>query len=296
MNHLVEAFLFRSIGFFLQRLPLKAVRKLAALVGAVVYRSIPIRKGLTLSQLRFAFPDCDEAWIRSTARASYVNLVTTIFELLWTPRLTPEMMDSQFRIHGEDVLRHAMKKGFGVVIVSGHLGNWEWMSICVGHLLKLSLTVPVHPLHNPRVDAIVERYRTMFGSSVVPLSNAVRTVITKLRSRGVVAMLADQSGPTGSIYAEFFGRPAATYEGPAFFALRCASPVIMTYNVRASDGTYDVFFEELSAGDLSGSNAAAVETLTRRHVKALEGIIRRNPGSWLWQHKRWKHSHLVEGA
>ena len=36
--------------------------------------------------------------------------------------------------------------------------------------------------------------------------------------------------------------------------------------------------------------------LTRRYVRYLEAVIRRNPDMWLWTHKRWKHSWKNEYA
>jgi Kdo2-lipid IVA lauroyltransferase/acyltransferase len=270
--------------------PLGTVRMLARGCAGILFTLLPIRKRVTINQLHRAFPDEPEEWIRVTARESYINLVTTIFELMWTPRLTPEIMKQQYHIHRVDILQRAIKRGYGVVIISGHVGNWEWMAVCVGYLLDLSLMIIVHPLHNPGVNKLVEELRTQFGNRNVPLANAIRPVLTELRNRGTVAMLADQSGPSGSIYPDFFGRPAATYEGPAYFALKCQSSVIMTYNIRRPDGSYDLFFDELPAADLTDASKESIEELTRRHVDALETIIRKQPGIWLWQHKRWKHA------
>jgi len=274
----------------LQLLPLGVVRVMARGFAMLAYYVIPIRKKLTLLQLRRAFPDLQEGEIIRIARESYVNLVTTIFELMWTPRLNDELLQHILRIRNPDVLENARRRGSGLVLMSGHFGNWEWLNIGVPRLLGFSVTTIVHPLHNPAVDELVESWRTMWGSRVVPMGISIREIIRTLRSRGIIGMIADQSGPSGAYYVRLFGRYAATYEGPAAFALRTGAPVVIGFAVRASDGNYDVELEEISTRDLGVEEEERIRELTRRHVRALERQVAAHPGQWLWQHKRWKHA------
>ena len=125
---------------------------------------------------------------------------------------------------------------------------------------------------------------------------AIREVVRTLRERGIVAILADQSGPGGGLFVDFFGRPAATYEGPAIFALKYGAPVLMGLGVRRADGGYDVRLEPIAVDDLSGATEENIRIFTERHVKVLEQGIRQHPGHWLWQHRRWKHSPPAAGA
>ncbi len=282
--------LFAGIARMLQLLPLGVVRVMARGFAMLAYYVIPIRKKLTLLQLRRAFPDLQEGEIIRIARESYVNLVTTIFELMWTPRLNDELLQHILRIRNPDVLENARRRGSGLVLMSGHFGNWEWLNIGVPRLLGFSVTTIVHPLHNPAVDELVESWRTMWGSRVVPMGISIREIIRTLRSRGIIGMIADQSGPSGAYYVRLFGRYAATYEGPAAFALRTGAPVVIGFAVRASDGNYDVELEEISTRDLGVEEEERIRELTRRHVRALERQVAAHPGQWLWQHKRWKHA------
>lgn len=290
MKSVLEYALFAGIASLLQLLPLAGVRRAARVAAWVFWHVIPIRRGLTLMQLRIAFPDRSEDEIREIARASFVNLVTTIFELMWTPRLDAETLGRVLHLRNPEVIVQAARRGRGVILMSGHFGNWEWLSIGVAALLSLPFTVIVHSIHNPRVDTLVEGWRAHFGNRTVPMGVSVREIIHALRNRGAVAMLADQSGPSGAIYVRYFGRPAATYEGPATFALRLGAPVIMGYSYRRDDGDYDVVVEEIPTQDLDGFTETNVRELTRRHVRALERAVRAHPSLWLWQHKRWKHA------
>ncbi len=282
--------LFATTAACVQLLPLRLVRVFAHALALFAFHILRVRRGLTITQLRYAFPEWSDARVHDTARATYKNLITVILELMWTPRLTRTPLEHIVRLRNPEVLRHAVARGRGVVLMSGHFGNWEWLSIGVARLLDMSFTVIVHPLHNPKVDVLVERWRTMLGNRIVPMGLSIREIITTLRSRGIVALLADQSGPSGAIYAPFFGRPAATYEGPASFALKTGAPIIMGFAVRAEDGMYDVHVEEIPTADLPDASEDSIRKLTLRHVQALEAEVRKHPEQWLWQHKRWKHT------
>ncbi|MBR9976659.1 MAG: lysophospholipid acyltransferase family protein [Bacteroidetes bacterium] len=286
----LEYMLFAGIAGLLRLLPLRGVRLFARWTATLVWYCVPVRKALTLMQLRSAFPDREDKEIRAIARGSYHNLITTIFELMWTPRLDDEMLARIITVRNPEVIERTMRRGSGAVFMSGHFGNWEWMSIGAARLLSVQMTVIVHSIHNRAVDDLVEAWRGHFGNRIVPMGVSIREIILALRNRGAVALLADQSGPSGSLYVPFFGRPAATYEGPATFALRMGAPVIMVFSLRREDGNYEIHAEEIPTHDLKGCSEENVRELTRRHVRVLERIIREHPSHWLWQHKRWKHA------
>jgi KDO2-lipid IV(A) lauroyltransferase len=289
VNARVQYLVFAGLAALLQRLPLRSVRAAARAVAAVVFAVIPVRKDVTLKQIRDAFPSMTEAEVRATARASYRNLFITLFELMWTPRLNDEIIAREVHYSNIEVFRELQKRGRGLVIMSGHFGNWEWLSICSARVLGFSYLAIVHPLHNAGVNALIEGYRTKFGTRIVPMGLSIREVIRTLRDRGVVAILGDQSGPSNALFVPLFGRPAATYEGPAAFALRSGAPMVMTFCLRRADGGYDILAEEIPTADLEGATEANIRELTRRHVRSLERMIAQQPGDWLWQHKRWKH-------
>jgi Kdo2-lipid IVA lauroyltransferase/acyltransferase len=286
----IEYLLFAGVARLVQSLPLSVVRSIARRLGASLFRFFPMRKALTLMQLRAAFPEKDDAEIRRIARGSYVNLITTIFELMWTPRLTDDIIAREIRVQNPELFHSVLRRGKGIILMTGHFGNWEWLSIGTARVLGHHYMVVVHPIHNPSVDELVEHWRTMHGNRVVPMGVAIREIVRTIRERGIIAMIADQSGPSGAYYVRLFGRHAATYEGPAVFALKTGAPIMIGFARRQPDGHYELMIEELPTQDLKGASEENLRELTRRHVRVLERAIREQPDHWLWQHKRWKHA------
>ena len=288
MAYLIQYWLFRSFAFLLQSMTLHCVRITARSLGLLAACCFPFRRSVIIEQLQRAFPEKGRREISSIARQSYVNLVTTVCELIWTPCLTRETMDREMRLVNVEAVLRARERGHGIVFVTGHYGNWEWIPHPLTASLGIRILAIVHPLHNVRVDAAVESYRRTHGIRLVDMKHAAREALNALHGGDAMLIVADQSAPRESIFVRFLGRPAATFKGPAMFALKTGAALIAVFSLRRADGGYDLLFREVPAGDLTGASDRNIGELTRRHVKVLESMVRERPGEWLWHHRRWK--------
>jgi len=255
-----------------------------------VYYVVPVRKALVISNLCHAFPDKSQEEIQHIALKNYQNIFQTFFETLWIQRISEHQIRNIVNIPQLPLLDEMVSRGKGLIMLSGHLCNWELIALAVGMLSGHPLQIIVKKQHNPFADRLMNRLRTKFNNTVVDMDRAPRETLKRLREGGVVAMLADQSGPAEGLFVDYFGRPASTHIGPAVFFLRTNAPIIMTYGIRNSDGTFDVSFEEVPTSDVSGTDDQKIRTITERHVKMLEQFVRKHPDQWLWMHKRWKHT------
>ena len=290
MKTFLEYQLFRAFAFLIRSFSLPSVRRLSRFLTFLIYYVVPIRRAVTLQQLRAAFPELPDNRIREIAFGSYVNLVTVLLEMLWIPNLKDEKLQDAVHLVQPDVVPNIIRRGKGVIILMGHFGNWEMSAVALAKMMGISITFIVHPQKNKYIADAVNDIRSSKGNVMVDWKMGVRHIYTALRSRGCVGILADQSGPQESIFIPFFNRPAATYEGPAIFALRFGVPLCMVFPIRRSDGNYDLHAVEVQTDDLHDAGEKNIRELTGRHVCMLEEYIRKYPDLWLWQHKRWKHS------
>lgn len=290
MKNVAEYLLLSSFRFLLLLFPFPAVQKLGKAFGSFVFYFLPVRKKLVLNNLRRSYPEKTEQEIREIARRNYRHIFATFFEIFWLSRLTANQVRKYVRMPQMDFMSKQLAKGKGLIMLSGHFGNWELIALAVGLLSNLSLTIIVKKQRNPYVDKVMTAMRTKFNNTVVDMDNAPREIIRKLRENGVVAMLADQSGPEEGLFINFFNRPASTHLGPAVFSLRTGAPIVMGFIIRNDNGMFDVAFEEIPMDDITGTDEEKIKTLTERHVKMLEKYVRLYPDQWLWMHKRWKHT------
>lgn len=289
-DHL-QSGLIKLLGIFLRRFSLRRVQKMAASLGRFFYRHFPIRKDVALANLKMCFPEKGSDEIEAIIEKTYVNVATVFLEFLYFPKFTKENIGEvlDFPDESRRLIRSALSRGKGLILISGHFGNWELGALAIGAFSSKQLTIIVHPFHNKAVDKFVNEYRSLLGNSTVPMDNSVRTSLYTLRENGIVALLADQSSAKESLPARLFGIDIPTFQGPALFALRTRAVVATGFPTRKNDGTYRLDLNEIDYGDLRDDSETNVAELTQRHVNALEKVIRKYPENWLWFHKRFKH-------
>jgi KDO2-lipid IV(A) lauroyltransferase len=264
----------------------------AAIAGAIArfgYWPLGIRAGVVRRQIAAAFPDLPRDRVVEIARAAYDNLGRVAVEATLLSRQGPSAVLEHFAESPEwDVVARAHAKGKGVVLMAGHLGNWELSGAYVA-----ARGVPVFPIargmSNPLSDRFIRRTRERLGMDVMHDQESVRKVPRALRDGHTVGFLSDQATVgLASTFVAFFGRPAKTPRGAAVFALRLGAPVVMIHAVRRDDGRYEFIAQELPVPD-TGDRENDVDTLIASFSSALEALVRRFPGQYFWQHRRWKH-------
>lgn len=258
-------------------------------LGALGYRPLGIRRGVVERQIAAAFPDRDAGNVAHLARAAYEHLGRTAVETALLPSLGPDRILDLFEaVEGWSIVEERLARGKGLIVVSGHLGNWELGGAYVA-ARGLPVDVVARAMANPLFDRYLTATRERIGMNVVHDADAVRRVPRALRSGRVVAFLVDQ-GVIGlaSTWVPFFGRFAKTPRGPAVFALRLGAPVVFGAAVRKPSGRYLLSFEPIDVphtGDLD----ADVDAIVANYTGVLESWVRRVPEQYFWHHRRWKH-------
>ena len=289
---LVHRLEYGALRLFSGALSLFDVRTASRAAGKFTelgYSPLKIRRGVTERQIAAAFPKWRPQKVEETARESYRNLGRVAIEATLLSRGTAKDVLDLFRPSPSwSVLESALARGKGVILVAGHLGNWELSGAYVA-----AKGVPVHPIargmSNPLSDAYFRRTRERLGMHIMHDQEAVRRVPRVLRDGHTVGFLSDQATVgLASTFIPFFGRPAKTPRGAAVFALRGDYPVVMIHAVRGPDDRYEFMAEEIPVLD-TGDRERDVDDVMQRFTWALERMVTKYPGQYFWQHRRWKH-------
>ena len=187
---------------------------------------------------------------------------------------------------GLDALRAALTEGRGLVITSGHFGNWE---VAGSSLAAYGMPVDavMQRLRNTDVNAYVQRVRNRLGMGLIDRSSAWDRLRASLEAGKIVAFVADQDARERGVFVPFFGRPASTHRAPALLALRADAPFFVGGALRIGPRRYRswaVRLEPPAEGDIG----RRVLELTRAWSAELERRIRLSPEQYFWHHRRWK--------
>jgi len=273
----------------LLRLPSwRVASSVGGMLGRFAYRPVGIRRGVVERHLAAAFPDMPVDERTRTARAAYESLGRTSIEtavLAGTPR--ERLLAMVAETDGWELLDEALAHGKGVILATGHLGNWE-----LGGAYIAARGVPVSAITrrmaNPLFDHYLRGTRAAMEVEVIHDAVAVRRVPRALAEGRLIAFLCDQDGiGLASTYVPFFGRPARTPRGPGVFALRLGTPVLFAACLRRPDGRYRIVFDTVPVRD-TGERERDVDAIVTAFTQRLEAEVRRTPGQYFWHHRRWK--------
>ncbi len=263
------------------RLPWSWQRGIAAGFGAFAFHCVPIRRHVTLVNLRVCFPELTETARRTLARRHYQSLALGILEVgrSWWRRpadLPP------CRVEGLAGLERVRAAGRGVLLVSGHFTTLE----IAGRLL--SLRTPLSCLYrdpnNPVLAALFRHHRGQWLRQAISM-NDLNGLFRALRGGETVWYAPDQGKWTQqSAVLPFFGRPAITNASTARLAKMTGAAVFTFFPRREPDGTYVLTISP----ELTEIPGPDPEADTLRLIGLLEQAVRAAPEQYLWVHRRFK--------
>jgi KDO2-lipid IV(A) lauroyltransferase len=281
-------YILYSLVWLLSLLPLGLARAMGRLLGRLFQRLDKKHRRIVRDNLAPSFPDKDKAWVERTTRGVFEHIGMVAMEVPYLIRLKPETLMKRVRVHGREHIDRLIEQGSGFLILTGHIGNWEWSGIMLG-LIGVPAAVVARPLDFAPAEKLVTCWRSKSGNAIIPKLRSARALLRVLKNQGVAALLLDQNVDWyDGEWVDFFGRPACSNKGMALLARAYDAPVIPAYLHRAPDGKFDLRIEPPIPVVKTSDKTKDVWQNTQNYTKALENAIRRYPEQWFWLHQRWK--------
>ncbi|MDQ2917889.1 MAG: 4'-phosphopantetheinyl transferase superfamily protein [Pseudomonadota bacterium] len=263
--------------------------------GQVFFHLLPFRRHVVVENLRRVFGAAvPAAEIERLAKAHYAHLWQLVVEFFRFRWLSAARKRALVRVENLDIFVDAFRRGGGVLLLTGHFGNWEVATVA-GIQKYPEVRGRFHFLRRPIkprwLDALVTRRFNASGIGVIGKRGSLDRIVSLLERGDVVVFPFDQyAGGADGIDVEFFGEPAGTFKSLAVIALATGAPVLPAACWREEGGTHVLQFEEpVAAVDVANVNESIVRT-TRAYNAALERLVVRHPEQWWWVHRRWKRA------
>jgi KDO2-lipid IV(A) lauroyltransferase len=274
-----EYWLARFVLATLSLTPLRTANALARIYVRLLDLALPRLRRTALKNLEMAgFAGRERITI-----GVFNSIARLIVSFARFPKITRENIHHWIRYEGLENFEQARSLGKGVLVATGHLGNWE-LSAFAHAYLSAPMNIVVRPIDNRRIDALVESRRELSGNRAISKKDAARGILRALAAGEAVGVLIDQNTTADQgAWIDFFGIPACA--GSAFVKLahHSGAPVIPGYALWSDkEGRYVLQFEP--AVEITGDVAQDTQ---RVHAR-LEAAIRKHPDQWLWIHRRWK--------
>ena len=186
-----------------------------------------------------------------------------------------------------DVMEVLEDPGQGLIMASGHFGNWE---IAAQYLSRFKPVAGItRAMNNPRVEELIQRRKPRYRFHPIPKYAAdPRRFIKLLQDGEILALLTDQHARTGGMAIEFFGHPASTYTTAAMLHLVARTPLCFAACRRTGPMRFELHSSPLIEHRRSGDKQADVRAILSALNHHLQAAIRRDPDQYLWGHRRWR--------
>lgn len=261
--------------------------------GRMIYRFFPLRRSVVMANLGLVFgKTLKPRQLEDLAKAFYGHHLKNIFEVIKLPFMTAGQKSRLVKIEGGENLSEALDEGNGVILLTGHFGNWE-LSTVVGLAKFREYFGRFHFIRRPLKpkwfnDLVMRRFHKA-GFGTLGKSGSLDEILDQLEKNNIVVSIFDQYAvPKFGITSDFFGHPAGTFKSLAVLAQCTNAVVIPASSWRESDGSHVIQFNSPIEILKTGRSRDNMLKNTRQFNEVLERVILRHPEQWIWMHKRWK--------
>jgi len=259
----------------------------------LVYHVLPLRRDVVLKNMRRAFSNVlDDSEIVALAQCYYGHFVKCLLEFFQLPLMTPGQKKKLIRIEGMETAANALAQGKGMLLLTGHFGNWEVATVA-GIKQFTQFKGLFHFVRKPLQPEFFNRFVTwrfnQAGFGTIPSRGSLDAILDLLSNGQIVVFIYDQHATQREgVPAEFLGTRANTFRSLPIIAMSTGSPVVPATSWREPDGTHVLRFEAPVATVDHEQTVEAVRLTATAFNKALETALLRHPEQWIWMHQRWK--------
>ncbi len=269
-------------------LSMPSARRLGGALGMLIYRSLSRYRHVAHKNIHLIYGDeLSDAEQTKMAKDVFRHFGQWAMEFIKMPQISDSDIDNISVAAGEENVTASLADGRGALLISGHLGSWEF----IGRWLTqrgFNLNVVARDARNPAATKIMEKTRLGNGANVLYRGNSARGIFKALKRNEIVAILPDQNA--ADVFVPFFGKQTGTVDGPAVLHLRTGAPLLFCWCIRGEEGKFHITFEPPVIIEKTGDQQADILSVMTLINERLEIQIRKYPTQWLWLHDRWKAS------
>lgn len=240
-----------------------------------------------IANLNQVIPDAGVVRTLRTGRRVCHTVVANYYDLLRIRSIDRDRFAGKIEIRGLEHVERARTEGCGVIIVSGHIGNFSVMAKLPATLgMKTGLIAErVEP---PELFNYMVRLRSAMGIQVIPPdAGSLRRILSLLNGNGILLLAADRDITNQGLSVTLFGEETRLPSGPVTLAMRTGATLIPAFTNRREDGMSVVELRKPIELIKTGDRDYDVSINMHRLARQLESMIAVDPGQWAVLQRIW---------
>lgn len=283
----MSRFLYWILLVPISLLPYWMLYRVSDFFFVVLYYILGYRKKVVRRNIENSFPEKSTAEKRKIERGFYRHFCDLIIETVKQFTVSKKEAEKRMTHQNVGVFEPYEKLQQSVMICGGHYNNWELWAITGPLHLKHQVVGIYKKIADPFFDEKMRSTRGRFGTLLVRTLDIAQYIKDHHQEMIAPVFAFDQSpaNPRKSYWTTFLHQETACYYGPEKISREYAFPIVYAHIYKVKRGHYTTVYELIEAQPQNCPKGQIIEKL---HV-ALTHDINKQPSSWLWSHKRWKH-------
>lgn len=276
--------------YSLSILPFPVLYFLSDVFAFILYYIVRYRREVVRGNLIRSFPEKSMHDIVIIEKQFYRFFTQWIFETIKLTSIPARELKKRCRFtqQFQEIFNQYHQDKKDIVVLMGHLANWEWAGSAFNLYFPQDLHVLYHPLSNKTFDKIMKRIRSRFGTHLIPMHTALKYILEKKEQGSVFTFIADQCPSIhNSFWTKFLNQDTPVYYGPEKILqkIKAVPVIVFVYPDRIINkrGYYAI---DAKAIEVTGNDTEY--PIMTRFMQELEIAIKEYPACWLWSHRRWK--------
>ena len=253
-------------------------------LGSFFYYFIPLRKSIAMKNLDIAFPELNNNKKKSILYLCYLHYGMVLVDFFRLPKVKREKDKIIVQIPPESI--ELFKRNSGGIILSGHLGNWEYIGPSLGiHEIACAGVAKIQ--HNSTSNQFFNELRGSENVKIIPVNEGSKVMIYTIRDGNYLGLISDQNAGKKGTEAQFFNSPISVPKGAAAFHLKTNAPILVGFCILYGNYSYHLSFQELDVQGLPENSNEVIVEINRRYSKLLEEAVIEYPQQYFWFHRKW---------
>ncbi len=285
-------FLFKIIILF-SKLPLKVLYGLSDFLFVIIYFVVGYRKEVVLQNLKNSFPEKSDTELKIIRKKFYHNFCDYLVETLKSFTISSHELRVRVQHLNQDVFHEAKKENKNVILLAGHIFNWEWFN-ALATIIPQEKCFPVYRrVQSSFWEQRVKDIRNRFGNHSLEAKEVIRHIFKNTNDGNSVYMfVADQTPHSSEVTygLDFLHQKTPAFVGYDKLSTRMDLVFVYCEMKKVKRGYYQINYHRIYP---DGEKFQEYEVVRKFH-KMLETTINKRPDNYLWSHRRWKYQNAIK--
>jgi lauroyl/myristoyl acyltransferase len=242
--------------------------------------------------LRAVFPDEPQTALERRARVTLRAYTEDVIDFIRALRTPAAAADALFDHRPEDaqLFVDLLAQGHGIILVTGHYGNWEAGGVFLRRVAHLPLTIVAMTETNQEVNQLRRDIRDRLGADTIEVGRSLDAALQirrRLADNHIVAMLLDRHLGRDRVGVQFLGRRAWFLKTPLLMGFMTGAPVLPCFVERTAPGRFSVRPGIPIVVSRARPRDESIEAAAQDFADQLDARVRAHPHQWYHFYRYW---------